>query len=84
MGKKIRWVGAGALAGMCSPEITKKAGAEMRQFELLHDAWLEVEDGRISGWGPMRELPQDGVPTAELRGDWILPAFCDPHTKSMA
>jgi imidazolonepropionase len=80
MGKKIRWVGAGALAGMCAPEISRKAGQEMKQFEILHDAWLEVEDGRISAWGRMSDLPQDGVPTADLRGDWILPAFCDPHT----
>ena len=67
-------------------------GSEMAQADLLHDAWLLVEDGRFAAFGTITSSP----PSERLRvgasagmglgesldacGGALLPSFCDPHT----
>ena len=55
-------------------------GEEMRQSEVLRDAWLLVEDGRIKDFGVLPlPLPESGE-VVDARGGAVLPSFCDSHT----
>ena len=55
-------------------------GAEMQHLEVLHDAWLLMEDGRFAAFGT-GEPPRakDGVEVS-AHGGAVLPSFCDSHT----
>lgn len=56
-------------------------GAEMSRLGIVEDAWLRVENGKISGWGKMHHLPAavlDEIFDAKW-GD-VIPSFCDSHT----
>lgn len=73
----------GLLAGIDRHGRLRLEGEEMRRLETLGDAWLLAEDGRISGFGPMSELPSCGVNADEeidACGGTVLPSWCDPHT----
>lgn len=76
----MRIINIGLLAGIGNGVVS---GKEMSRLETLKDAWLEVEDGRIGGYGSMSELTAD-TPTADreidARGGAVLPSWCDPHT----
>lgn len=53
-------------------------GQEMAQTEVLKDAWLLVEDGRVKDFG---EGPSSGAETViDAQGGAVLPSFCDSHT----
>jgi len=61
-------------------------GAEMQHLEVLHDAWLLVEDGRFADFGegePPRTV-RSGLPAPsqmiDAHGGAVLPSFCDSHT----
>ena len=61
-------------------------GAEMSQLDILHDAWLLVDDGRFAAFGaaPATVAP-DGSPVGtyteiDAHGGAVLPSFCDSHT----
>ena len=55
-------------------------GEEMRHLDILHDAWLLIENGRFAafGTGPV----PDGSPVGiiDAAGGAVLPSFCDSHT----
>ena len=56
-------------------------GAEMNQLDVLHDAWLLVEDGRIKDFGEGATAPMEGHgETVDAKGGSVLPSFCDSHT----
>ena len=55
------------------------AGREMAQADVLHDAWLLVEDGRFKEWGEAPLSPPEGG-TIDAKGGAVLPSFCDSHT----
>ena len=66
-------------------------GAEMSQLDILHDAWLLVDDGRFAAFGvaPATVAPDaivpDGSPVGtytevDAHGGAVLPSFCDSHT----
>ena len=59
------------------------AGREMAEAEILHDAWLLVEEGRIKdfGVGHPSPLPWGGDGGGlDAHGGAVLPSFCDSHT----
>ena len=66
------------------------AGREMAEAEILHDAWLLVEDGHFKEWGLMSEVPftPSSLPLhspftleqKDAQGGAVLPSFCDSHT----
>jgi imidazolonepropionase len=66
------------------PSVRWKKGAEMRDAEIIPDAFLWVEEGRIRAFGPMSRLPAEPVPPAtpryDCRGRVVLPGFVDCHT----
>jgi len=59
------------------------AGKEMSVLPCVHNGWISIEDGNISGVGEMKEgMPAkakfDKVINAERR--FVFPSWCDSHT----
>ena len=55
----------------------------MKHLETIDDAWLLVENGKISAFGSMATMPSEGFFVDEeidARGGSVLPSWCDPHT----
>ena len=57
-------------------------GSEMQQLEVLHDAWLLVEDRRFADFGTGEPLTSHLSPLTSIdaHGGAVLPSFCDSHT----
>ncbi len=55
-------------------------GDEMQHLDILHDAWLLIENGRFAAFGT--EPVPDGSPAGiiDAAGGAVLPSFCDSHT----
>jgi len=85
----------GQIVGITDQQTRRKAGGEMSVTGTLDNAWLLIEDGLISGFGPMSDCPDDlhGDGSADLHvdrpcslevidaeGGMVLPCFCDSHT----
>lgn len=60
------------------------SGAGMAQLPSIDNAWLSIEEGKISGYGSMDILP-DAVDheVIDASGRYALPAWCDPHTHTV-
>ena len=71
------------LAGITGEGVLRLQGAEMKRLGTINDAWLLVEDGKISAFGSMSDMPSGGfVVDAEVdaQSGTVLPSWCDPHT----
>ncbi|GAB3649140.1 imidazolonepropionase [Echinicola sediminis] len=58
-------------------------GKEMAELPALENAYLEIKEGRITGFGPMAGLAPDKLRREDLldaTGQYVLPAWCDSHT----
>lgn len=67
------------LVGIVPQGVLRKQGAEMNETGTLSDAWLLMDDDRITGFGTMDTMPEaDKYIDAE--GGLVLPSFCDSHT----
>lgn len=63
------------------------AGKEMAQLEIIPNAYLLVEDEKITGFGEMKDLDRtaieaeaDLIKEIDASGRLVLPSFCDSHT----
>ena len=57
------------------------AGKDMAELPTIKEAYLIVEDGLISQFGPMSECPTDAsAEVVDVTGQMILPTWCDSHT----
>ncbi len=57
------------------------AGSDMASLPVLADAYLAIEDGMISAYGPMSELPaMKAKETILAAGRFVFPSFVDSHT----
>lgn len=72
----------GGLVGVRNDGVRLLKGAAMAELDVVKQAWLEIEDDRITGYGRMEDLSQigAGVEEVDVREGWVLPALCDPHT----
>jgi len=63
---------------------TKVEGAEMAELPTLNDAWLSVEDGKISDYGSMSDWngveDWTGLEVIDATDKLVLPSWCDSHT----
>lgn len=60
---------------------TPLRGSEMSQLGIVENAWLRVENGRITGWGKMDQIPSSGLDEIfDAKGGDVIPSFCDSHT----
>ena len=48
------------LAGITGEGTLRRQGAEMKHLETIDDAWLLVENGKISAFGSMAAMPSEG------------------------
>ena len=58
-------------------------GGEMKTLGQQDNAWLLAENGEISAFGSMEDMPSEGFIVDEevdARGGTVLPSWCDPHT----
>ena len=58
-------------------------GREMGELETLDDAYLMADNGEVSEFGLMADLPTEGIRadvTIDAKGGMVLPSWCDPHT----
>ena len=58
-------------------------GGEMKTLGQQDNAWLLAENGEISAFGSMEDMPSGGFIVDEevdARGGTVLPSWCDPHT----
>lgn len=58
-------------------------GGEMKTLGQQDNAWLLAENGEISAFGSMEDMPSGGFVVDEevdARGGTVLPSWCDPHT----
>lgn len=73
----------GSLVGVSNPEKALK-GKQLSDLPVMKDAWLLIEDDRISDYGFMYELElkiaEQPLNTIDSNGAYILPAWCDSHT----
>ncbi len=56
-------------------------GSEMAKIETVKNAYLVVENGCFTAFGPMSELPEGTFDNEiDATGRMVFPAFCDSHT----
>ena len=56
-------------------------GRDMSELPTLDNAWLLIENGEISDYGSMDQLPDTkGVKERNLGGRMVMPAWVDSHT----
>ena len=68
----------GLLCGIQPQGVLRLEGVAQGQTGQLENAWLAIEDGRITGFGPMSTCPSLEGLNAE--GGMLRPGFCDSHT----
>lgn len=72
------------LAGILEDRNSPLRGQEMAELNCLSDAFLAIEDGKISMYGPMSELAGvidwNNLEVIDAEGKYVLPAFCDSHS----
>ena len=68
---------------------TMVKGADMAMLPTIKNAFLFIEDGKITGFGTMAEFAQGeflkkanhpGVIEIDATGKMVFPSFCDSHT----
>jgi imidazolonepropionase len=74
-----------SLAGIIENGALKLKGAEMAQFHAIADAWLWIENGKISDYGEMRNLDSSRFESIahnriSATDRFVLPCFVDSHT----
>lgn len=58
------------------------AGEEMSRLDVIRNAWLLIEDGRIKEFGEDVDgmPPCDDAEYVDAQGGTVMPSFCDSHT----
>lgn len=73
----------GILAGIENAGKIRLRGEEMKSLGQIDNAWLLVENGKISAFGSMDNMPAEGLSAdceVNAQGETVLPSWCDPHT----
>ena len=73
----------GTLAGVETAGKLRLQGGEMKTLGQQDNAWLLAENGEISAFGSMEDMPSGGFVVDEevdALGGTVLPSWCDPHT----
>src|SRR5690554_6516309 len=61
--------------------LSKVSGKAMKELPSLKNAWLYIEDEKITDFGTMDNKPSfEDVKTLDCTGKVILPTWCDSHT----
>ena len=68
----------GILAGITHKDVLRKEGPAQNETGILENAWLRIEDGRISDFGT--GYPEPCEESLDAHGGMVIPGFCDSHT----
>ena len=68
------------LGGILPEGTTALRGHEMRTFSTIENAFLTIENGKISGFGSMAEFSPNDYQTLDASGQCVMPAFVDSHS----
>ena len=60
-----------------------RRGAAMRELEVIPDAAIVVDEGRIIWIGPRRALPHGSTEQVDCQARTMIPALLDPHTHAI-
>lgn len=77
---EVLLVNIGQLIQVREPAITMVKGAEMAHLPSISNAWLLVNDGKISDYGTMDNCPERSAETFDCKGRFVFPSWCDSHT----
>ncbi len=59
----------------------KLSGDQMKELPTIKNAWLYIENGKITDFGSMEDMPShEGFKTLNCSGKIVLPTWCDSHT----
>jgi imidazolonepropionase len=65
----------------------KRCGSEMAILNSIPEAYIYIEDEKISGFGRMSEMPENltrthfrDIEIIDASGKFVFPSFCDSHT----
>lgn len=65
----------------------KVCGKEMSELKTISDAYLLINNGLITAFGPMREIDERKINSEvhsgsiiDAGGRFVFPSFCDSHT----
>ena len=70
----------GTLAGILAEGTLRLEGEAMNNVECIGNAFLTIEDGIITGFGPMDSAPVLDGQGIDAKGGFVMPCFCDSHT----
>ena len=72
----------GTIVGIERMGRLRRAGAEMDLLARLDNAYLTADEGRITAFGPMSEMPDESCfdTVVDAEGGTLFPSFCDSHT----
>lgn len=71
----------GILAGIDESGRERIMGEDMKRLATLENAYVTAEDGLITAYGRMDEMPEGRADEEiDARGGVVMPAFCDSHT----
>ena len=78
--KKLLIKNIGTLAGILPADVRLLRGKEMEHLGCLNNAWMLVDNGRISDFGDMPAPDLESVSVVDANGGTLMPSFCDSHT----
>ena len=68
------------LIQILEPNIKWVAGHDMSHLNLIENAYLAINHGLISGFGPMDSCQVESESEIDASGKIVMPSFCDSHT----
>ena len=70
----------GLLAGIQPEDVLRVEGAAQGRTGMLENAWISIEDGRITDFGTGSCHPEQSEESLDAQGGMVIPGFCDSHT----
>lgn len=73
----------GCLLGLHPQPTTLLRGKQLQQLPMMENAWLLCEDGKISRFGNMEQMPNPLPNTLQIhdaKKGYVFPSWCDSHT----
>lgn len=89
---KKRIINISKIVGITPKDVLLKRGAEMNETGILENAYIDIEDGLIVGFGSYEKEHQqlsqgvklsngdENIEIIDAEGGMVLPSFCDSHT----
>ncbi|HEY1055869.1 MAG TPA: imidazolonepropionase, partial [Emticicia sp.] len=72
------------LVGIEEEPQLKVCGHDMKRLNVIHDAWLAIENDKIAGFGKMDDwegiTDWTNLKIIDASEKIVLPSYCDSHT----